>query len=53
MLKQFRQKYFILVLLFWVIAPGCSLFHKSSRQKSEQKMAKAEAKKTGKKKIFS
>jgi hypothetical protein len=44
MLKQFQLKYLIILLLIFVTTPGCSLFHKSSRQKSEKKMAKAEAK---------
>jgi hypothetical protein len=42
--KQFCLKYLPLILLFCLATPGCSVFHKSSRQKAEKKMAKAEAK---------
>jgi hypothetical protein len=44
MLKHVWLKNIVLILLLFTLAPGCSLFHKSSRQKAEKKMAKAEAK---------
>ncbi len=44
MLKKVRLRLIVLILIFFAVAPGCSIFQKSSRQKAEKKMAKAEAK---------